>query len=829
MSPPTDPKETENTPDPASPTLSSGRQGRFRALVYSVAAVLVVMLGAGRLPWSRGTALLVMGVALVLAPPVSGLRRIPLGSLLALTVFGFIGLLPAGWLGGMEAWRTNLAGEWGVQLGTAFSPDWHGTLESCLLLVSGVLWLGACLGQNFSEGGRRLVLRVVVLAVLVMAVLSLLEIYGWLKVSWWPRGLGKSPLTGGAFGPFSNQNHSSSLFAWSCVLCAAAALDAFRHGSRWVLVFGAGFFVLLSCILVNSSRAGLFLFIGGFNLWLAMVAMRNGGPRKVVVMLAVVICVMSVTMVAGGRVSEKLRAGSVSEVLSSDLRVWLAEQTWNASQGFLWTGRGLGNFDFVFPQVCKEPYPDARTIHPESDVLWLLFEGGLLCVLPCLVFMGWLCLVSGPWLGGHSSGRQGSDGSREGRSARRIRRAFAIAAFLALFHAVIDVPLHSLGYFMLFALVAAQAPRPRHAGEPASAGLRLAFRILGLLIAAWGGLWLAMAFGDVDAGLSSQSKVVHDRAVFEVSRGRHSEAMRLINRAVELSPLDYRNYYLRAQLHLTMHQDKGSALQDFGRVRSVEPHYGPVCFAEGRLWLLYDPPAAMIPWAEGMRRYPVTHPNAQARYQEIVIDARPYPEVLPMLWKIADRAALQVIFLQILSDPGPLWNSCLDDFLVQHGGMEDLAPGLRRAVVNQWWFKGDKEKLVDFIGRHPHLMEAGWSYVALNLAQQGRHEEACRLAGKQLPLPARSATAFSSDVARLERQKVMQPNDPLIGVELYYAQRSAGDLPSARRTLEQVLQLPNAPSFVQRELASVLSDLDDWRAAWEQFRPLVEAVASSSS
>jgi hypothetical protein len=47
--------------------------------------------------------------------------------------------------------------------------------------------------------------------------------------------------------------------------------------------------------------------------------------------------------------------------------------------------------------------------------------------------------------------------------------------------------------------------------------------------------------------------------------------------------------------------------------------------------------------------------------------------------------------------------------------------------------------------------------------------------------------------------------------------------------LEQVLQLPNAPSFVQRELASVLSDLDDWRAAWEQFRPLVEAVASSSS
>lgn len=809
--------------------MSSGRQGRLHALLYSLAAVLVVMLGAGRLPWSRGTALLVMGLVLALAPPVCALRRIPLGCLLALTLLGFIGLLPSEWLGGMEFWRTNLMDEWGVQLGTAFSPDWHGTLESCLLLVSGVLWLAACLGQNFSEGGRRLVLRVVVLSALVMAVLSLLEISGWLKVSWWPRGLGKSALAGGAFGPFSNQNHSSSMFAWSCVLCAAATLDAFRHGSRWVLVFGAGFFVLLSCILVNSSRAGLFLFIGGFNLWLALVAMRNGGPRKVVVILAVVICVMSVTMVAGGRVGEKLRAGSVSEVLSSDLRVLLAEQTWNATQGFLWTGRGLGNFDFVFPQVCKAPYPDARTIHPESDVLWLLFEGGLLCVLPCLVFVGWLFRVSGPWLGGHGSGQQGSGGSREGRSARRIRRAFAIAAILALFHAIIDVPLHSLGYFMFFALVAAQAPRPRCAGEPASAGLRLAFRILGLLIAAWGGLWLAMAFGHVDAGLSSQSKVVHDRAVFEVSRGRQSEAMRLINRAVELSPLDYRNYYLRAQLHLTMHQDKGSALQDFGRVRSVEPRYGPVCFAEGRLWLLYDPPAAMIPWAEGMRRYPVTNLNTLPRYQEIVIYARPYPEVMPMLWKLADRAALQVIFLQMLSDPNSQWSSYLDDFLAQHGGMEDLAHSLRRAVFNQWWSKGDKEKLVDFIGRHPHLMDAGWSYVTLNLAHQGNHEEACKLAARHLPLPARSATALSSDVPRLERQQVMQPSDPLVGVELYYAQRSAGDLPSARRTLEQVLRLPNAPAFVPRELASVLSALGDWRAAWEQFRPLVETVASSSS
>jgi hypothetical protein len=59
-------------------------------------------------------------------------------------------------------------------------------------------------------------------------------------------------------------------------------------------------------------------------------------------------------------------------------------------------------------------------------------------------------------------------------------------------------------------------------------------------------------------------------------------------------------------------------------------------------------------------------------------------------------------------------------------------------------------------------------------------------------------------------------------MDLYYAQRAAGDLDAARRTIEAALKLPGAPSFFSRELASVLAEQADWRSAWDQLRPLVE-------
>ena len=69
---------------------------------------------------------------------------------------------------------------------------------------------------------------------------------------------------------------------------------------------------------------------------------------------------------------------------------------------------------------------------------------------------------------------------------------------------------------------------------------------------------------------------------------------------------------------------------------------------------------------------------------------------------------------------------------------------------------------------------------------------------------------------------MLNPIDPLPGVELYYAQRTAGDLKSARRTLERVMELPTSPGFLRREMASVLAESGDLRAAWEVMQGMLE-------
>ncbi len=785
-----------------------------RAWCYALTAVLVVFFGAGREPWSKSLALLAMGLVVIIAPPRFHLRSVPTIALLCLALAPVSGLLPASWFGTMEDWRLKLINEWSVPLSSSMSPEFWTTLESWFVLLSGVVWFWSCLGQNFSDSGRKLVLRILSVFGLILAVTSLFEFKALLSIPWWPRSRDTAMAVG--LGPFANHNNASSFFAFCCVLSAAAAYDAFRHKSRWWVVYIVSLLLQLTCILVNTSRAGLMLFFVGMTLWLATAAMKRGLLRKMMVSMALVLSVGSVVLVAGGQLSERLKARPVTEMLSSDLRWQLAEESLSAVAKTPWTGRGLGLFSKTLPLVSSFPFPDARPIHPESDVLWLLFEGGLLMLIPTLLLVAWYASSTGPWV---SRRKKQSHSSRSGR---RVRKAFAIAAALVLIH-VFDVPLHGLGYFLVFSVVAAQGLRARRLGRPVGVLGAWGFRFAGILVAGFGVVGLASSTGLTDKGLASKAPRLEKQAVQELAKGRRTEAMALVQRAIELTPLDYRLYYLRAQLHLEMRSGHEKALFDFGRCRAIEPRFGPVCIEEGRYWLHFDPKLALIPWREGMRRYPSAFLNAIPQYQAMAIYAEPYPEIMRPLWKIADSVPLQLVFLSRQTVKGELWEQCLKDFLDQHTGLQGLNKQQINFLFYNWRIKGSQPALIEFLKKNPRLQEFGWQVLSHDLAQSGQFEAAYRLAGRFLTMPARSASLTAADIPRLERAYLFNPVDALPGVELYYAQRSAGDLKSARATLEKVMQLPTAPSFLKREMAAVLADSGDMRSAWELMQQLIES------
>lgn len=809
----TEPLDSEEVEDAASDV--TGGRLHPRAWFYALTAVLVVFFGAGREPWSKSLALLAMGLVIVIAPPRFHLRSVPTITLLCLALAPVSGLLPAAWFGSLEDWRLRLINEWSVPLSSSVSPEFWTTLESWLVLVSAVVWFWSCLGQNFSDSGRKLVLRILSVFGLVLAVTSLLEFNALLPMPWWPRSRDTTMAVG--LGPFANHNHASSFFAFCCVLSAAAAYDSFRHKSRWWIAHIVSLLLQLTCILVNTSRAGLMLFFVGMTLWLATAAMKRGLLRKMMVSMALVLSVGSLVLVAGGQLSERLKARPVTEMLSSDLRWQLAEESLSAVAKTPWTGRGLGLFEKTLPLVSSSPFPDARPLHPESDVLWLLFEGGLLLLIPTLVFVAWYASSTGPWV---SRRKKQSHSSRSGR---RVRKAFAIAVALMMTHAIFDVPLHGVGYFLVFSVVAAQGLRARRLGGLMGPLGVWGFRLAGILVAGFGLLGLASSTGLTDKGFASAARRLEKQAVEELDKGRRTESLALVQRAIELTPLDYRLHYLRAQLHLEMRSGHEKALFDFGCSRAIEPRFGPLCIEEGRYWLYFDPKLALIPWREALKRYPSGFLNVIPHYQSIVIYAEPYPEIMRPLWKIADSVPLQLVFLSRQTVKGELWDQCLKDFLDQHAGLQ----GLNRQQINflfyNWRIKGSQPALVEYLKKNPRLQEFGWQVLSHDLAQSGQFEAAYRLAGKFLTMPARSASLTAADIPRLERAYLFNPVDALPGVELYYAQRASGDLKSARATLEKVMQLPTAPSFLKREMAAVLADSGDMRGAWELMQQLIES------
>jgi hypothetical protein len=161
--------------------------------------------------------------------------------------------------------------------------------------------------------------------------------------------------------------------------------------------------------------------------------------------------------------------------------------------------------------------------------------------------------------------------------------------------------------------------------------------------------------------------------------------------------------------------------------------------------------------------------------------------------------------------------------------LSGVSPAQARYFLNLWQIKGDQAHLVKFLKNNEVLQSFAWRFLAKDLAQSGKFEEAYRLAARHLPSPARSASLSGSDIPRLERAHILNPVDPLPGVELYYAQRTSGDMKAARRTLEKVMSLPNAPDFLKRELASLSAETGDMRAAWDAIFKVMEATPPDMS
>lgn len=787
--------------------------------VFATVPLLVILLGAGREAWSRGLAALLLGAVMIVFPARRRLPRIALAGLLGAVAAPLLAYLPVSFHSAMP-WREVLERDWGVKLGSYMTPQPWVTFEAWLLFAISMLWLGWNLSRGHSQAQRRIMIRVLAGGGILLCWLTLMDHLKIMPMPWWPRRAD----WGNGFGPFSNRNHISSLAAITCMLCAASAYEANRRKERLWIFYAIGFLVPCAAIFANSSRAGLLLLFLGMTLWLGFSAMRRGFFKKMAVTGSLVMMIVAALYLSRGGLSQRLSAADGAEFVSSSTRTNFYRDSLQITGTAPWLGMGFGNFDSIFaiatgtrdPVVSQDPRTHA--LHPESDLVWLLFEGGLSTAVPSVILLYWLALATGPWFGKKTK-------DRSHRQDRRTRNTAAIAVILALLHGFIDVPNHGLGYFAFIAVLAGVAVRPRSLPRPAAWPEKTGTMLAGTVFLLAGAGWLAVSVGRPLLPGTSAAQMLRSRAIELANSGSTADALKLLDQAIAMRPLDFQLYFERAETRLLLYKDHETALEDFNRARFLEPHYGYMCYQEGVDWLAHRPEYAVIGWREFLKRFPQAAPGQHGYYRAMVNLSQSYPDLRPQVWKLADKLDLKIEYLNSVTTRED-FDLCLKDILARQPDLTALESAQRMNLFAMWQRLGDEEALMAAIESNKTWeKDGGWKLLAAHYAKKSDFRRACEIASIYLPSLIRTTPGTSTDVKALERAFLFNPLDARLGIDLFQAYKSRGELDQAARTLEKVKNANHPPAYIHQELAAIFVAKEDFRRAWEHYRAAAEQKA----
>lgn len=783
----------------------------WQGYIFAALPVVACMFGAGREAWSKGGITLLLALVLICFLPKRKLPPMALFGLLGAALAPLLSFLPANWFLKSPAWQTALVKDWDIHLSTTLTPQAAVTMEAWLFLATCIAWLAWCLTRGFSDRQRRAMIQTLTFGGILLCLLSILEGTKSINIPWWPR----NPLEwGDSFGPFANRNHISSLAAMTCVLCAATGFDAHRRKSRLWIPCLLGFIPPVTCLYMNSSRAGLILLFLGMTAWFGTIAMRRGFFQKLAVSTSLIFIISTLLVMSGGNVSKRLTEGGLVDFVSDSSRGSLFVETLKMSLDSPWTGIGLGNFDALFPQFSGMSEHIRRFIHPESDLLWLLAEGGLLTLLPAMLLLFWIFLSTGPWYGKKKK-------RKSGMQDRRLRNAAAIVFGLGAIHGLGDVPNHGLGYALFMALLAGIAIRPRRLPNTAGMPQRLAFRLGGVMLLALGAAWSAIALGHPVLPGTSAANALRSRAGKLAASGSPAGALPLMDQAIKMAPMDFRYYYERACLRLRLGQPKEDALLDFSRSRALDPAYALTCYSEGQFWLDFDPQYAVVGWREFLRRYPEAAPGDYGYYRQMLNYSNQHPELREPLWTLATTSELKFEFLRSVQSRDE-FDRCLKSLLALQPDLRGLDSAHRKNLFSMWYQLGNQEVLLTALETNRKWQEDGWIILAEHYARNSDFQRACQTAVPFLPPVIRASPGTSTNIAALERALLYNPADVRSGINLFQAQKTQGDIDGALRTLEKVAAFPNAPAYVRQEIATLYMMKQDFRRAWENLREAMQ-------
>jgi len=770
----------------------------WRGYLFGFPAVfLLILFGGSHNPLALGLALILPGAATIARP-----RFKSLGPWVDLPALAFLVLLLSAfmptWMTGMAEWRQTSAEVFGFQAGSLHSVQGRISFETWLLVFAGFVWLYSAASWEVNFTGRRRLMLWVSLALCGFAGFA---IWGNQANFRYP---GAADAT--AFSFFPNRNQTANFLALGGVAAFGFAMEGLRSRKLAHFVGLAATCLCLFALILSVSRAGILLYFLGLLIWFVFRIRRTKVSVFAKVGFPLVLLLFSVFLTSNESSSLRIRSLlSAPGEMRSEFRPLVYRDTVDMIGAAPLIGHGIGNFAAVFPQYREASRNDHRVVHPESDLLWLGSEGGLLALG---IFA---CFLAGFFMACRRTGRGASD-------MHRVTCLTAVILFLL--HALVDVPAHRAGTVYFAVLFAGLALPPR---SEAKALFRHALvpRLAGVAMVAVGLLWFVGGL----SGLSTYSETAvrnHEERVEEaVGIADYASAERALRSWVDIRPLDWRAHFRLGQVELASTGNIEEAAVHFRRARFFEPVLGVVPLKEGFAWLSVDRGRAVSAWRAALAR---ELNNPKQAFEGMVRASLDDPEMRRRMIELSRMETRFRLWLLAYLDGEALMEEIRRE-RERETDLSHLAPSDRVRLVEIWINRGDVEAAEAFLEAHGDELPRGWWLKSLAYKNLARFEDAVMAIRKGLPaevIPETETGGFQ--VERAHRIFMTGNRNLASGTALLRHYVDEGDYEKALAVANRLLEAKDPPPYAAYWRAETLYRMGDLIESWYAFEWYVKNV-----
>ena len=467
------------------------------------------------------------------------------------------------------------------------------------------------------------------------------------------------------------------------------------------------------------------------------------------------------------------------------------------------SGFGLGSFSTVFPQYREASKSYLPILHPQSDLLWLASEGGLLAIGFLSVFLiGFALRCRGMMEGGGAT----------------FRLLAIVAVIIFLLHGLVDVSGHRPGTVYFAILFAALALPSR---DRPKISLPVVFwRIPAVTLIAFGLMWLGAGVFNLPWHSSIRMARYQGEVQSHVSAMDYMTANLVTNDWLALYPFDWRAYFQRAELFLSNSGDQEAAAADFTRARFVEPILGVVSYEEGIAWLPINSGRVISAWRETLLR---EMENMDSTFDRMLEQAasREMREKMARLSEINPHFRTRYIS----SLKGEKLISEISYELSKNPSLSFFDRAQRSRIVENWLNNGDLSSANAFISEYGESLNNNWWLRSLSLHKQADFRAASDLIRKNVDAPdlpkiQKDEVAF----ARLLRGIEVNSNDTVKSTALIYMLVERGDYERALPIIDRLLDGNNPAPNLYYWRGECLYRLQDYGESWYAFEDYIEVL-----